>query len=86
MTVFAAEPQLQNPVSLHIDDKNRFWVCETFRFDGGGEGDGVYDIRHRYHLLDDDLASKTVEQRLAVINKWNDNDLSKLTFIPIVSS
>jgi quinoprotein glucose dehydrogenase len=82
ITVFAAEPQLQNPVSLHIDDQNRFWVCETFRFDGGGEGDGVYDIRHRYHLLDDDLASKTVEQRLGVINKWNDNDLSKLTVYP----
>ncbi|MEA2736316.1 MAG: quinoprotein glucose dehydrogenase, partial [Humisphaera sp.] len=82
MTVFAAEPQLQNPVSLHIDDKNRFWVCETFRFDGGGEGDGVYDIRHRYHLLDDDLASITVEKRLDVINKWNNNDLSKLTVYP----
>ena len=82
MSVFAAEPQLQNPVSMWVDDKNRFWVCETFRFDGGGEGDGVYDIRHRYHLLDDDLASKTVEQRLDVIKKWNDGDLAKLTVYP----
>ena len=82
MTVFAAEPQLQNPVAMWIDEKNRFWICETFRFDGGGDGNGVYDIRHRYHQLDDDLASKTVEQRLAVIKKWNDNDLSPLTVYP----
>src|SRR5688572_32474462 len=60
MSVFAAEPQLANPVALHIDEKNRFWVVETFRFDGGGEGWGVYDIRHFYDKLDDDLASKTV--------------------------
>jgi quinoprotein glucose dehydrogenase len=80
--VFAAEPQLQNPVALSMDDRGRAWVVETFRFDGGGEGNGVYDIRHRYHLLDEDLASKTVEQRLETIKKWNNNDLSSLSQWP----
>ncbi|MDQ3439571.1 MAG: glucose dehydrogenase, partial [Planctomycetota bacterium] len=80
--VFAAEPQLSNPVALCTDEKGRFWVVETFRFDGGGVGHGTYDIRHRYHLIDEDLASKTVEQRLETINRWNNNDLSSLTQFP----
>src|SRR3954465_8357511 len=33
--VFAAEPQLANPVAMCTDEKGRFWVVETFRFDGG---------------------------------------------------
>ena len=78
MSVFAAEPQLANPVALYIDEKNRFWVVETFRFDGGGDGWGVYDIRHIYDKIDDDLASKTVEQRLATMKKWNNGDLAQL--------
>jgi quinoprotein glucose dehydrogenase len=82
LSVFAAEPQLQHPVALWIDEKSRFWVVETFRFDGGGFGNGVYDIRNRYHLLDEDLASKTVEQRLATIKKWNKDDLSGLAQWP----
>lgn len=74
ISVFAAEPQLMNPVALSVDDQNNCWVVETFRFNGGGEGTGVYDIRHMYDRLDDDLASKTVEQRMATLNKWNKND------------
>ena len=80
--VFAAEPQLANPVAMCTDEKGRFWVVETFRFDGGGIGHGVYDIRHRYHLIDEDLACKTVEDRLATIKRWNNGDLSSLTQFP----
>jgi quinoprotein glucose dehydrogenase len=82
MSVFAAEPQLANPVCLWIDQQSRFWVCETWRFDGGGPGWGVYDIRHMYERLDDDLSSKTVEQRMANLLKWNKGDLSSLTQWP----
>ncbi len=78
MSVFAAEPQLQNPVQFSIDDQGKFWVCETFRFDGGGAGMGVYDIRQMYDRLDTDLASKTVEQRMEALNKWNKGDQTAL--------
>src|SRR5262249_42747113 len=71
-----------NPVCLWMDDRGRCWVVETFRFDGGGEGKGVYDIRHMIERLDDDLACKTVEDRLAAIKKWNNNDLSSLSDWP----
>jgi quinoprotein glucose dehydrogenase len=80
--VFAAEPQLANPVAFTIDHKGRFWVCETWRFDGGGPGNGVYDIRNMYTRLDDDLASKTVEQRQANLDKWNHGDNSGLAVWP----
>ena len=79
MSVFAAEPQLQNPVQFSIDNKGKFWVCETFRFDGGGQGMGVYDIRQMYDRLDTDLASKTVEQRMAALNLWNKGDQTAYT-------
>jgi len=82
LEVFAAEPQLVNPVALWMDDRGRAWVVETYRFEGGGEGHGVYDIRHRYHQLDDDLAMKMVEQRLETLLKWNNGDLSSLTEWP----
>ena len=82
MSVFAAEPQLQNPVALSIDNEGKFWVCETFRFDGGGAGMGVYDIRQMYDRLDTDLASKTVEQRMEALNKWNKGDQTALTQWP----
>src|SRR3954468_1997048 len=34
--VWAAEPQLINPVAISIDDHGRAWVVETDRFRGGG--------------------------------------------------
>ena len=29
MAVWAAEPQLANPVAISIDEKGRLWACET---------------------------------------------------------
>jgi quinoprotein glucose dehydrogenase len=82
MSIWAAEPQLANPVCIYPDDKGRIWAVETFRFNGGGAGEGVYDIRHIYDRLDDDLACKTVEDRLATIKKWNHDDLTSLSTWP----
>lgn len=66
--VWAAEPHLANPVAFCIDHKNRFYVAETFRLH-----QGVTDIRG--HLkkagrLDDDLACRTVEDRVAMMKRW----------------
>src|SRR5882672_10885449 len=38
--LFAAEPDLANPVAFCFDEKGRCYVCETFRL-----GAGVTDIR-----------------------------------------
>jgi quinoprotein glucose dehydrogenase len=60
----AAEPQLANPVAFWIDGRGRFYVCETFR-----QGNAVTDNRGMMHWLDDDLAARTVADRLAYHKK-----------------
>lgn len=63
MTVrlFAAEPDVANPVAFSVDESGRVFVCETFR-----QNRGVTDNRgHDAAWVDADLASQSVEDRLA---------------------
>jgi quinoprotein glucose dehydrogenase len=62
--VFAAEPLLANPVAFFIDNRGRFFVCETFR-----QTTAIADNRNHAQWLDDDLAAQTVADRLAYIHK-----------------
>ena len=64
LDLWAAEPLLANPVVFCIDDKNRFYVAETFRLHAG-----VPDIRGIMSWLDDDLACRTVEDRVAMMKR-----------------
>ncbi|WP_254506957.1 PVC-type heme-binding CxxCH protein [Anatilimnocola floriformis] len=63
--LFAAEPQLASPVALCLDEKNRVYVAEEFRFNRGTE-----ENRSRPFLLDDDLQLKTTDDRLAMFRKF----------------
>lgn len=72
--LFAAEPLLANPVAFHIDEQGRLFVAETFR-----ALDGVTDIRHHMNWLNDDLASKSVEDRVAMLRKYEGGRISKYT-------
>jgi quinoprotein glucose dehydrogenase len=59
--LFAAEPDVANPVAFTIDEQGRVFVCETFR-----QNRGVSDNRgHTSEWVDADLASQSVEDRLA---------------------
>ena len=80
MTVklFAAEPDVANPVAFAIDEQGRVFVCETFR-----QNRGVSDNRgHTTEWVDADLASQSVEDRLAYhrrllgdkAREWETND------------
>jgi quinoprotein glucose dehydrogenase len=62
--LFAAEPMLANPVCFTVDGQGNFYVAETFRHQSG-----VADTRDHMDWLDDDLASKTIEDRLALLQK-----------------
>ncbi|MDB6029017.1 MAG: hypothetical protein JWM68_5240 [Verrucomicrobiales bacterium] len=64
VSVFASEPMLANPVCFTIDAKGKFYVAETFRMK-----EGVIDNRGFQNWIDDELACKTVEDRLAMIKK-----------------
>lgn len=63
--LFAAEPLLANPVAFAIDHRGRFYVAETFRLHFG-----VTDIRRHMNWLDDDLACRTVADRVAMYKKY----------------
>ena len=62
--LWAAEPLLANPVALNFDNKGRCYLVETWRFEHG-----VIDIRVHTDWLDDDLACKTVEDRIKLIHR-----------------
>ncbi|MCC6417772.1 MAG: c-type cytochrome [Gemmataceae bacterium] len=62
--LIAAEPLLANPVAFCIDEKGRFYVAETFRL-----GAGVTDNRSHSYWLNDDLAARTVADRVAMYRK-----------------
>src|SRR5437867_9341043 len=62
--LWAAEPMLANPVAFTFDEKGRAYVCETFRLHGG-----VDDIRDIMDWLDEELAARTVDDRLAEMQR-----------------
>jgi quinoprotein glucose dehydrogenase len=65
--LFAADPQLGNPVAFCLDERGRIYVAEEYRFNRGTE-----DNRSRPFLLEDDLQLQTVADRLAMYRKWAD--------------
>ncbi|MEY2427934.1 MAG: quinoprotein glucose dehydrogenase [Verrucomicrobiota bacterium] len=64
VSLWAAEPMLANPVAFNFDEKGRLFVCETFRL-----GHGVDDIREIMPWLNEELASRTVDDRLAEMKR-----------------
>ncbi len=64
VAVWAAEPLMANPVAFAFDEHGRCFVAETYR-----HTDGVTDTRGHMYWLDDDLASRSVADRLAMYKK-----------------
>jgi len=60
--VFAAEPLLMNPVAFSIDEKGRVFVSETHRY-----RESIFDITKNLPWLLEDLATRTVDQRAALL-------------------
>ena len=63
--LYAAEPKLENPVAICIDDKGHVYVAEEHRFNEGTE-----ENRTRPFLLEDDLQIRTLDDRMAMFKKW----------------
>ena len=62
--LFAAEPMIQNPVSLSFDEQGRVFVVETFR-----RRSSVFDIRNHSDWLEDDFSFRTVQDRINFLKK-----------------
>lgn len=65
--LFAAEPQLASPVAIGLDERNRVFVAEEYRFNLGTE-----ENRTRPFLLEDDLQLQTLDDRLKMYEKFAD--------------
>jgi len=63
-SLWAAEPQLANPVAIDFDEKGRLFVSETYRY-----RTSVLDIRDYMGMLEGDMAARTIEDRSALIHK-----------------
>ncbi len=60
VSLFAAEPDVANPVVMFVDNQGRVFVCESFRQDRG-----VTDNRkHNQEWLMADLSAETVQDRI----------------------
>ncbi len=74
-SLFAAEPMLVNPVAFTFDEKGVVYVSETHR-----SGSSVLDIRNYRPMLEQDLAARTVADRVQLIldqfGKDGENELS----------
>ena len=66
----AAEPLVTNPVAFSLDEQGRFFIAETFRVHSG-----VSDNRWHMEWLADDLASRTVEDRIRMMQKYLPNEV-----------
>jgi quinoprotein glucose dehydrogenase len=68
--LFAAEPQLANPVGISIDEKGRVFVAEEYRLGRGtveNRGNPAFNFGF---FLEDDLQVRTLDDRLAMYRKW----------------
>lgn len=65
--LFAAEPQIGNPVAIGLDEQGRLFAAEEYRFNRGTE-----ENRTRPFLLEDDLQLQTTDDRLAMLRKFAD--------------
>src|SRR3954468_1236065 len=64
VSLFAAEPRVRNPSAFHIDERGRFYVVEANR-----RRNQVLDIRNLPTWLDDDLACRSVADRIAMLKR-----------------
>lgn len=60
--LWAAEPMLANPVAFNIDERGRVFVTETYRYRSS-----TLDIRNYLWMREEDLASRTIEDRAEML-------------------
>ncbi|MCC6405654.1 MAG: HEAT repeat domain-containing protein [Planctomycetes bacterium] len=67
-TLWAAEPMLANPVCLYMTNQGDLYVAETFRHYAG-----VTDMRDHMDWLDDELAARSVADRVEMFKRRADD-------------
>jgi len=65
VSLFASEPLLANPVAFSPDEHGRWFIAESYR-----QERGVEDNRGHMNWLDADMASRSTDDRLAMMRKF----------------
>ena len=86
LNLFAAEPMLAHPVSICVDERGRVFVAELDRLIDpskpvGHKDTGVLDNRIYTDFLDEDMACRTVEDRIAMLKKHMPEKGAELTVV-----
>ena len=73
--LWANEPLLSNPVSFATDERGRWFIAESYRQEGRNVNGkpvpgGIVDNRGHMNWLDQDIASRTTDERLAMMHKF----------------
>ncbi|MBL9094529.1 MAG: c-type cytochrome [Planctomycetaceae bacterium] len=53
LSVFAAEPDVHNPIAMTTDERGRLWVAENYSWAGNGDGGFRPELRDRVVIFDD---------------------------------
>jgi quinoprotein glucose dehydrogenase len=72
--LFAAEPDVVNPVGICVDDRGRVFLAETRRYNTAA----LY-IKQHSHWYFEDIACRKVDDRLGMARKFMGEGFSKLT-------
>ena len=77
VTLFAAEPEVQNPIGMCWDERGRLWVAENYTY-AEREKRFDLDLRDRVIVLEDSTGDGTADRRTVVID-----DVQKLTSVEL---
>lgn len=78
LELFAAEPDVQNPIAITTDERGRLWVAENYSWAGGGAGGFDGNQRDRIVVLEDQDGDGKHDRRTVF---WD--DARKLTSVEV---
>lgn len=78
LSVFAAEPDVHNPIAITTDERGRLWVAENYSWAGNGDGGFRAELRDRI-VVYEDVTGDGVHDRRRVF--WD--DARRLTSIEV---